>query len=271
MSELYGRRLTITVTAQGIARTWTDLDVQFQITQTAGSDPNHADVVLFNLSEDSRRLVSDDSATLTLSAGYPGTEAVIFRGDVDEVRVSSDGMEVVAHVSCSDGGRALRSTVVNVSTSRDEPVSGLVDQVVEALGLPKGSVARLTGALKQGFAGLVPAKKLLDELTSSSGYRWSVQDGEVQLHPPTGTPAPVVILSVESGMVGTPERLVERDQQGGVTRSGVRVTSLLQPGLRPGRKIRVVSKWVSGDFVVEKVGHSGDTVGGEWYSVVEGY
>jgi len=271
LSELYGRRLTVTVTAKGIARTWTDMDVQFRVEQTAGSDPNKAELVLFNLSEDSRRLVSDDSAVLTLSAGYPGTEAVIFRGDVDEVQTSSDGMDVSTRVSCSDGGRALRSTVVNVSTSKDTPKADLVDEVLTALGLPKGSISGVTGALKQGFAGLVPAKQLLDELVSSSSARWSVQDGEAQVHPLTGTPDAVVVLSVESGMVGVPERTVQDDQQGGTKRRGVKVKSLLQPGLRPGRRIRIVSTWVSGDFVVEKVSHSGDTVGADWYTDVEAY
>ena len=271
MSELYSRRLTVTVTAKGIARTWTDLDVQFRVEQTAGSDPNKAEVVLYNLSADSRRLVSDSAAVLTLSAGYPGTEAVIFRGDVDQVQNSSDGADSETRVTCSDGGRALRSTVVNVSTSKDSPVSSVVDDLLAELGLPKGSVAVLEGALKQGLAYVGPAKKLLDELVSSAGARWSVQDGEAQVHPVTGTPEPIVVLSVASGMVGVPERFVEDDKASGVKRSGVRVKSLLQPGIRPGRRGRVTSDWVSGDFVAEKVSHSGDTVGADWYTDVEAY
>jgi len=276
MTELFDRRCTLQISTKTSSRQWTsgqknELDLTFSAEKTAGSEPNRCDISVWNLSEDSRRLVSDEGATVRLSAGYVGTEALVFVGDVDDVQTSRDGADVLSRISCSDGGLAIRSTVVNISTKKDTPVSDLVDQLVGQLGLPKGPIAVVSGALKRGLAVLGPVQKALDELCSSNGLRWSVQDGAVQVHPVTGTPDAVVVLSQDTGLVGIPERLVQRDQKGGVERRGVKCRSLLQPGLNPGRRIRVKSEWVSGDFVVERVGHSGSTVGGEWYTDVEAY
>ena len=52
-------------------------------------------------------------------------------------------------------------------------------------------------------------------------------------------------------------------------RTGIEVTSLLNAGIRPGRRIQVLSKYLDAVYKVEKVTHAGDTHGGEWYSQVE--
>ena len=275
--ELDNRRMTLVVQTQTSSKKWTsgqawDLDFSFQVEKGAGSDPNSAKIQVWNLNPESRRAISDGGVSVQLSAGYVGTEGLIFSGDVDEATTTRDGADLVTQISCSDGGQAIRSTVVNISTAQDSPVSSVIDELLDTLGLSKGSLASVTGALKQGITSITPAKKLLDEICASSGLQWSVQDGTIQTHKiGEGTSGTVVVLSVESGMVGIPVRMVERDQQGNVTRTGVQVRSLLQPGLNPGRRIRVKSDWVSGDFVVERITHTGSTFGGEWYTDVEAF
>jgi len=55
----------------------------------------------------------------------------------------------------------------------------------------------------------------------------------------------------------------------GKEESGVSATSLLNPEIRPGRRVQVESQFVNGVFKVEKVTHSGDTHSTQFYSEVE--
>lgn len=272
MSALYDRRVALEVTAGGVGRRWEGLDVAFNVEQTAGSDPNKGEFLVYNLSEDSRRLISDSGATVRLYAGYPSTVALLFAGDIDEASSDREGANVVTRIVASDGGVAIRRQVVSVARSGDTPTTTVVDDILGALGLARGSVAALPGALKQGLSTVTRAADLLDEVCASQDHRWSVQDGAVQIHPVgKGTPAPIIVLGPSSGLVGIPKRQVDRGAGDGETRRGVIARSLLQPGLRPGRRIRLVSEWVAGDFVVEKVKHMGSVFGPDFYSEIEAY
>ena len=272
MSELYERRVELEVVAGGISRKWQGLDVAFSVDQTAGSEPNRAEILVYNLSEDSRRMVSDAGAVVRLRAGYPSTIALLFQGDIDEASSEREGPDVVTRIVGADGGAAIRRTVVSVARAEDTPVDTVIGDILAALGLDRGSVATVSGTFKQGLSVVGKAADLLDEVCASQGQRWSVQDGAVQIHPAgSATPAPVIVLSPESGLVGVPRRQVDRAAGDAVVRRGVQLRSLLQPEIRPGRRIRVVSDWVPGDFVVEKVRHVGSVFGPDFYSEIEAY
>lgn len=272
MSALFDRRIVLEVTAGGVGRRWEGLDVTFAIEQTAGSEPNKGEIGVYNLSADSRRLISDSGASVRLFAGYPSTVALLFAGDIDEVSSDREGADVLTRIVASDGGIALRRQVISIARAGDTPTAGVVDEILGAMGLARGSVADVPGALKQGISTLTKASSLLDEVCASNGHRWSVQDGAVQVYPAgKGTTAPVVVLGPDSGLVGIPRRHVDSGAGDGIRRPGVVARSLLQPGLRPGRRIRIVSDWVSGDFVVEKVRHSGSLRGPDFFSEIEAY
>lgn len=271
MSELFGRSYTLTVTAGTVSRSWRGLDLAFDVEQTDGSDPNRGDIQVWGLSKDSLRLISDSGATVRLAAGYATTEGIVFAGDIDEVEIIKDGPSILARLSCSDGGAAIRSTVANLSVATDTPKASLIDQALDLLGLPLGQVTQATGTAKNGAHQTGSVAKLLDILCGDAELRWNVQDGVAQVYPAAGTTEPVVILGVESGLVGVPQRVVQRDQAGGLTRKGIRCRSLLQPKIRPGRRIEVKSEWVPGRFVVERVKHVGSSFGGEWYTDLEAY
>jgi hypothetical protein len=49
----------------------------------------------------------------------------------------------------------------------------------------------------------------------------------------------------------------------------LKVKSVLQPGLRPGRGLQLQSAAYSGLFRIEKVKHEGDTHGQTWTSDIE--
>jgi len=98
---------------------------------------------------------------------------------------------------------------------------------------------------------------------------WSIQDGELQVLPIGGAnTTPAILISVDTGMIGTPELGVpEADKKPPV----LTISKLIDPGAlpAPGGVILVQAKNIEGAFVVKKVTHVGDTGGGEWRSDIE--
>jgi hypothetical protein len=106
------------------------------------------------------------------------------------------------------------------------------------------------------------AADILDRMARSSGYEWSVQDGQLQfLEVGKALQRTAVSLTPDTGLLGSPEV----GEKGVVT-----ARSWLQPSIIPGRKVHIRSRQVNGFFRVLKLLHRGDTRGSEWYTEIEG-
>jgi hypothetical protein len=100
-----------------------------------------------------------------------------------------------------------------------------------------------------------------DKYVSTAGYQWSIQDGVLQVLAPSETTLETVyVLNSSSGMIGSPEKGEDGTIKG---------VSLLQGDIRPGRRIQFDSKMVKGTFKTERVIHTGDTWGQNWYTELE--
>ena len=90
--------------------------------------------------------------------------------------------------------------------------------------------------------------------------QWSVQDETLQVTK-TGKPTDeaAILLNKETGLVDVPSK----------TDKGVQFSSLLQPRIRPGRRIKIESQAIKGEFTVTKVTHRGESHFGEHRSDCE--
>ena len=114
---------------------------------------------------------------------------------------------------------------------------------------------------KKGIVVEGKVSKLLDKYVSGAGYQWSIQDGVLQVLAPSETTLETVyVLNAASGLIGSPEKGED---------GTVKAVSLLQGGIRPGRRIQLDSAMVQGTFKIERVIHHGDTWGKDWYTEVE--
>jgi hypothetical protein len=101
----------------------------------------------------------------------------------------------------------------------------------------------------------------LQKLLNSAGLEGSVQNGELQILP-KGKPLNVlaVKLSPNTGLIGSPEL---------GSKGVVKLVSLLNSEIYPGRKIQVLSESVTGFFRVEACSFIGQTSGNDWYTAIE--
>lgn len=248
-----------------------DLRQQFKADHTSDSAPNKLQYTVYNLSPDSRaRLSQEKDLTVQIEAGYvDGQTDVIFYGDIERVVQAREGPDWITRLESADGGRALRATKVSFSFKEGVKIVDMIKQIGKQVLVDVGNLADLSQSDFQrrveeyanGDAIFGKAKDVLDSLCKTGGLDWRVQDGALEVTKkgqPYGTEA--VVLAPDSGLIGSPEPGEE---------GKVRAVSLIQPGLKPRRKVRLVSASIDGRFMVSTVSYTGDTHGTDWYAVLE--
>lgn len=253
-----------------------DLRIRFDIEKKVGKEANTARVTITNLSESSRRAIREEGDVLYLTAGYEGSAKLLYSGDVAGVEHSYERPDWNTVITCDDSSKVLASPFTK-SYAEGTPLSSVVADVASAFtgwaGKARGVIKTITGTLSRGgsFAGAI--RDVLDDLerTMNRRFRFTVNDGIINVVEDGDSIYPdAVLLSAETGMIGSPRR-IERDDKGGKRFYGAEATSLLNGDLQPGRAMEIESKAIKGSFVITRVMHRGDTHGQEWNSTAEGW
>lgn len=273
-SQLFQRAVRLTVATQQIE----GLDVQFKVRKTSNKEPNTCECSVYNLSENSRALLAQKGVQLVLEAGYVGTLAQIFQGNATCYHEHT-GADWVTRLSVVDGERSYRYALVSENFRPGTMVHQVVSRVADALRLDAVDAVALVRAnsteqFTQGYVAHGKASTELDKLLKGRGFEWSIQDGRLQvLKKGEHTSHREVVLTSDNGLIGSPSfgtasvGSPEPNQKKGPR--VLKLKSLLQPDLKPGRRVHVKSVGVNGVFRIITVTHVGDTGGADWYSEVE--
>lgn len=268
MSLLFNRVATLKIGVLGQeGKDLTGLRINFSIEKNSESNPNQAKIQVFNLSASSRAFAEQDKLVLVLLAGYapygiePITE-ILCTGDVKKVTNELKGPDWVTTFEMGDGEIALQEKTFDKTFEKGVSLSKVIGEVKESFGLAAGAISGLVDKVySSGLTLSGGSKQLMDVLTKEAGVEWSVQDGEIQVLPPTGsTSNTAIFISPQSGLLNSP---IKREKK------GVELSCLLIAGLRPGRQIQIQSSSVNGLYRIRKVTFSGDTVEGDWTAKIE--
>lgn len=267
MTSLYRRNWSVTVGSVDVSQ----MDLSFQAMRSTKREPNTAEVKIYNLSRSTRSAIESlDSPRLVLRAGYEGDgddAPVLFVGDTRRVFTEADGVDVITTLQARDGGRLYQAARINKAYGPGTPVVNVVRDVVDAMGIGKGNLEEFsaryvlrngTDTFPDGYVASGPVRVVLNNLVRGAGLRWSIQNNSLQLmfrRTPLQTRA--TLISSDTGMVGSPTKGEKRT---------VSVTTLLLPGLDPGRRVSLQSRIVEGEFEVKRVEYIGDTRGNDWYA-----
>lgn len=262
-NELFDRRWAVTVGPPGQAgRRWEDLRVSFTVEKTGSAMPNTLKLELTNLSADSRAYVLKKGLAVRVEAGYEATGVrLLFTGTLEKASHARNELTWATRIESADGVAAYRSTYLSETLGPGTSERQAIAHVAKALGVTLGEIKGLgeeTFAHGRALSG--PARLELDALCRSRKLRWSIQDGVLQILPASDALSQESwLLSPATGLVGVPER----------TEKGVKLVSLLQGGINPGRRVKVEAHALPGLYVVQAVTHRGDSHGQDWYTEIE--
>jgi len=250
------------------------LRISFKVEKSNQPEPNNAEISVWNLSRDTRSsFLSQGSVPLVLQAGYGDDIAQIFTGDVKPggITIARDGADWVTTFKAGDGCEAYRTARIQESFQRGTALTAVFERLARSLGKELGpSLARIQagdvkGALLSFFGGTAlsgSVKDELDRVCASTGTEWSIQNDQLQIIAKGGLlPDPVVLLSPDTGLIGSPE-----PGKDGI----IKIRALLQPQLKPLGRVQVAeAQSRNGTYGVFKLTHSGDTHGQDWYTDCE--
>lgn len=248
------------------------LRFKFQVERSVGSQTNQGTLEIYNLSEQSRNFCNippekpgvetKKGLFVELSAGYQNFTRTILTGNA---KGGSENMapDWVTKLEIIDGYTALRTTTIQKSYGAGFSMNRVILDVIQSFGLPVGYVKPVltTDVVRTGLTLSGLNKRILDDFAATYGFRWSVQNGAINVIDRFGAlPQPAVNLTPRTGLIGSPVR----------TDKGVNFKCLLIPLIVPGGKVRLDQNSVfTGELIVQKAIYSGDTHGQEWTIDVE--
>lgn len=278
--KLFDRRAAITVDTLRVQGDHIDetgafvrgLRLTFKVTQTLDSKQNTADATISNLSAETRgRLAALKRPTFVIEAGYTETLATVFLGRAHFINSLSESPGWITKIAASDGHEGAR--VVNAALAPGATLAQAIETLAASAGvnaekaIADARAGKFDGPAPTFYSGLVLCGTIcneMDKLAKTSGFNWSIEGGELKIWSPNQTSTEeAVVLSPETGLIGSPERIADKKNP---SRTMYKARSLLQPLLRPGRRVRISATDVRGEFKCVRVEHTGDTNANDWYS-----
>lgn len=263
------------------------LRIRFTVRRGDIQTPNTLEVRVYNLADATAQLIQQEFTDVTLEAGYPGNQGVIFRGEVKQVRRGRESaLDTYLDLSAADGDSAYNHAVVSVSLNAGSRPVDHAQSLVDAMsdhGITGGDRAALSSKrLPRGKVLFGLARDHARRLARSEQQSWSIQDGRLTMIPESAyLPGDVIELTSATGVIGFPEQV----------QGGIRVTCLLNPSIKVGGRVKlnnasvrdfkfglslgafekeqfIPSKAQDGIYRVLFTEHQGDTRGQEWYTTV---
>lgn len=248
------------------------LRITFAIEKKDKREANKAIVTITNLSAQTRALFDVKNLRVVVEAGYVESGVGgIFVGTSYKTTHKHEGVEFVTTIEAADGGKEINNAKGSWSFAPGARIADVVRTVALGLGLPISTGSVLTPSpltFPKGWAFVGGAAEALDAVTRAGSLTWSVQDAQVQILPEEGGDGvQAVVLSKETGMIGSPERADTKDEKTGVTTKRVVVKCQINPLIRPRRAVVVRSvdqPGLSGAYVVKSQKIEGDNFGDAW-------
>jgi hypothetical protein len=248
------------------------LRVAFEVTRSIDATANAATIKVYNLSQASRLITESVGCAAILSIGYYGESSVgvakgIFSGDIIRSTTEEGEAGLITTLEAGDKIRSMGTATVSVAYKSGTPINALVLEAAKQLGVGVGEVQGISGEqFLRGFSATGKATDQLDIIAKRLNADWSIQDGILQIIKKTNPNSEsIVLLSSDTGLIGSPNK--KTDDKG---KTSVNFRCLMQPEIRPARKVRIESRYIKGgDYKITKVTHRGDTHGADWFSECE--
>lgn len=279
MALLFKRRLQVSIGPAGQkGPAITDLHTNFTATFSTRSEPNDAKIEIFNMAPSTREQFygSLDDVRVIVEAGYGNLLSVAFAGDVKSVRTEYKGMDTVTTIKAGDGERTYQRTRLDLTFAEGTPYVSVLDRIAQEMGVESmvANVDRKSEVLKRPLVLNGPAHERLTDLAETMNAEWTLTDGVLQfIRRGEADSLTAQLLTPSTGLVGSPKpwiknRRSRRSQEERI--EGVEWVQLMNPTLRPCRKVVLRSREYRGVYVIKRVVHQGDSgYGNDFYSRVQ--
>lgn len=237
---------------------------------------NSAEISVFNLSRDQRKLIDGDFIEISLSVGYKDTGAqLMVQGNVVEVSHNKSGPDWITTFKVGEAYAALNHRRVKALVSAGKTIENCIDVVREAMGgdITKG-IYRGDGLKKPVVSGMslhgTPREQLI-RLCKANDLEWNITGNVLNItgknEPSSKSTVNATVLNEETGLINVPYytsaegKKLPKDK---TRKRGVKFEALLNTALVPGSIVKLEDPDISGFFRVNTSHFSGSYRGDTW-------
>jgi len=221
------------------------------ITKDVSSNaPDSAQVTIYNLSEETRTKVTK-AKKIEISAGYREKVEVVFLGDIQAVLSKKEQTEWTTQVFCGDGATAMKQAIINKTYTKPLKAKELIEDISRTSGLAndiefmdgiEDTKGTLRGSVRNG-----KATREIDRICRARGWKWNLQNEKLVVSQSGKSRTDNgYLISVETGMIGSPEWLNVGQDTSKEPEKKLTVEALCIPSIKPNDKVRVISGGISG-------------------------
>lgn len=247
-----------------------DLKIGFSITKGISSTANGASIRIWNLSKSSRNALGKELDEVILEAGYMPPQSdennvgVIFKGQIRDIEHRREGADIITTLACGEGDKAFKNATISKTYPSGTKVETVLDDIYGEFkkeGVSKGEwkLPDKQPTFKRPYSVCGTCKSETDQLSRSHDFYWSIQNGTMEVIPGSGYVGQVILISPESGLIDSPT----------ITDNGIDFKCLLNPAIRPNRRVAVRSQTLDmndkqGEYRVSECTYSGDNREGDF-------
>lgn len=212
--------------------------LKFDVDRSAFSGTNNGNFQIYNLGYDVQALLWKDRFDLTkyvtmwVYAGYEDVMPLIFMGDVQECTSYRNGVDFITDIQATDGGYLFQYGFVNTTFSKDADFQFLLQELLA--NVPTCEIGYITTNVKQvrkrGRTFIGQTTKLLEAYGFDEVF---VDNGQLHILGKNDViPGQLMVLTADSGMIGTPRR----------GEQSITVDTIFEPQLVVGQALSLQSK-----------------------------
>lgn len=259
------------------------LQVTFDISKSTNNKnrTNSASIEVYNLSEESLKILDTDYPAAVFEAGYldTGGPKRLFAGQVTNVSTRKSGTDIVTQIQMGSGYTELNHETLSDLVPPGNNVKDAIENLRKAIGADRGvyNGTNLNNELISGYPLSGTPKEMLDELAEKYQLDWQLDDGVLYVHdndrPATEQYQLAYVISPFTGLIERPYRVSgdkRRSKKDKVKKPGVQMKILLNPDIKAGDIIRIEEGLLKGWYKVDSLRHSGGWRSEGWYTEIKG-
>lgn len=260
-----------------------DLQVTFDISKSTNNKnrTNSATIEVYNLSEESLKVLDTDYPAAVFEAGYLGTGGPkrLFAGQVTNISTRKSGTDIVTQITMGSGYVNLNHETLSDVVPPGNNVQDAIEKLRKAIGADRGvyNGTNLNNEIIYGYPLSGTPKEMLDELAEKYQLDWQLDDGVLYVHDNDRAATEqfqlAYVISPFTGLIERPYRVSgdkRRSKKDKVKKPGVQLKILLNPEIKAGDIIQIEEGLLKGWYKVDSIRHTGSWRGDNWYTEIKG-
>jgi len=259
-----------------------NLQVTFDISKSSDNKnkTNSAAIEIYNLSDESLKILDTDYPAAVFSAGYSGIGIKqLFSGQVSLVTTRKSGTDRVTQLRLGTSYTELNHEVLSQLTSPGRTVKDVFEDIRKAIpGVSRGvyNGTNLNNQVLYGYPLMGTPKEMLNELSEKYQIDWQIDDEVLFAHDKDRANdenfQQAYIISKYTGLIENAYRVTQnsdRSTKDKTKKQGVQWRMLLNGDIRAGSIVKLEDTLIQGWYRVDSLRHFGGFRDNDWFTEVQ--